>query len=215
MNLTLHYSIPSPYAQKTILAFYEKGVEFTPAQVNLFDPAGHAAYKKLYPLAKIPLLTGDNDLFIPESTIIIEYLENEFPGTGAQLIPADKTAARRVRFKDRMFDLYVTDQVSAIFFDSLKPADKQNLEAVAKAHATLDVSFEFIEGMLKDNAYTAGSSISMADCALFPSVFYAQRLHPFKERKNMVAWIERMMQRASVKRLLVELLPALEKFNTK
>jgi glutathione S-transferase len=71
MNLILHYAIPSTYSQKAVLAFHEKGVPFTPAPVNLIDPAGAAAYRKLYPLGKIPLLTGDN-LFIPESTIIIE-----------------------------------------------------------------------------------------------------------------------------------------------
>ena len=214
MNVTLHYAIPSTYSQKAILAFYEKGVDFTPAQVNLFDPAGHAAYKKLYPLGKIPLLTGD-DLFIPESTIIIEYLENEYPTSGAKLIPDDKTAARRVRFKDRVFDLYVNEMVSSIFFDSLKPAEKQNPEAVAKAHETLDISFNFMEDSLKNNVFTCGSEISMADCALFPPLFYAQRLHPFKDRKSISAYFDRMMQRKSVQRLMVELLPALEKFNTK
>lgn len=214
MELKLHYAIPSPYSQKTILALYEKGVEFTPAPVQLFDPEGLAAYKKIYPLGKIPLLTGD-DLFIPESSIIIEYLENEFPTSGTQLIPADKTAARRVRFKDRMFDLYVIEKVSAIFFDSLKPAEKQNPEMVAKAHETLDVLFGFTEDSLKSSTFASGNAFSMADCALFPPLFYAQRLHPFKQHPNISAWFDRMMQRKSVQRLLVELLPALEKFNTK
>lgn len=211
-KLKLHYAIPSTYSQKAILAFYEKGVEFTPVQVNLFDPESLAAYKKIYPLGKIPLLTGD-DVFIPESSIIIEYLENEFPASGAKLIPDDKTAARRVRFKDRMFDLYVNDKVAAIFFDSLKPAEKRNPEMVAKAHETLDVLFGLTEDSLKSNAFASGNEFSMADCALFPPLFYAQRLHPFKDRKNISAWFDRMMQRKSVQRLLVELLPALEKFN--
>jgi glutathione S-transferase len=214
MNLTLHYAIASTYSQKAILAFYEKGVDFTPAKVDLFDPAGRDAYKKLYPLGKIPLLTGD-DIFIPESTIIIEYLENEFPTSGAKLIPDDKTLARRVRFKDRVFDLYVNEKVSSLFFDSLKPADKRDPEAVAKAREVLGISFDFIEAGLKDNAFTCGNEISMADCALFAPLFYAQRLHPFKDRKNISAYFDRMMQRKSVQRLMVELLPALEKFSTK
>jgi glutathione S-transferase len=214
MELKLHYAIPSTYSQKTILAFYEKGIEFTPVQINLFDPESAAAYKKVYPLGKIPLLIGD-DVFIPESSIIIEYLENEFPTSGTKLIPDDKTAARRVRFKDRMFDLYVNEKVAGIFFDSLKPAEKQNPEMVAKAHETLDVLFGFTEDSLKSSAFAGGNEFSMADCALFPPLFYAQRLHAFKDRKNISAWFDRMMQRKSVQRLLVELLPALEKFNSK
>ena len=79
MELNLHYAIPSTYSQKTMLAFYEKGVEFTPVQVNLFDPAGLAAYKQIYPLGRIPLLTGDG-VSIPGASIIIKYLEREFSG---------------------------------------------------------------------------------------------------------------------------------------
>jgi glutathione S-transferase len=214
MELNLHYAIPSTYSQKAILAFYEKGVEFTPVPVNLFDPESLAAYKKIYPLGKIPLLTGD-DVFVPESSIIVEYLENEFKASGTRLIPDDKTAARRVRFKDRMFDLYVNDKVSVIFFDSLKPVEKQNPEVVAKAHETLDILFGFTEASLKSKCFAGGDEFSMADCALFPPLFYAQRLHPFNDHKNMSAWFDRMMQRRSVQRLLAELLPALEKFNTK
>ena len=94
MNLKLHYNIASTYSQKVLLALFEKGVPFTPAVVNLQDPAARAEYKKLYPIGKIPLLTGEA-IFIPESSIIIEFLENEFPDSGTKLIPDDKTAARR------------------------------------------------------------------------------------------------------------------------
>jgi glutathione S-transferase len=214
MNLTLHYAIPSTYSQKAVLAFYEKGVPFTPAPVNLFDPEGKAAYKKLYPLGKIPLLTGD-DIFIPESTIIIEFLENEFPNSGTKLIPDDKTAARRVRFKDRMHDLYLNEPISAIFFDSLKPEDKRNPEAIAKAHATIDIMYGYMEESFGKNPAAGAADFSMADCAAFAPLFYAQQLHPFKEHKNIGAYFGRLMERASVQRMMGELLPALEKFNNK
>ena len=214
MSLTLHHAVMSTYSQKAVLAFYEKGIEFTPAIVELFDPESREAYKKLYPLCKIPLLTGDDDLFIPESTIIIEYLENEYPNAGAKLIPDDKTAARRVRFKDRMADLYVNDKIAALFFDSLKPAEQRNAEMAAAAHATLDTLFAYIEESLTDQPFVAGQSITMADLALFAPLFYAQRMHPFTAHKNLSAYFQRFMQRASVQRLMKDLMPALERFNT-
>lgn len=212
--MQLHYSIASTYSQKAILAFYEKGIDFTPVQVNLFDEASRAEYKKLYPLGKVPLLTGD-DIFIPESTIIIEYLENEFPDSGTRLIPTDKTEARRVRFKDRVTDLYLNETVSALFFDSLKPVEKRNPEAVTKARQTIDVMYGFMEKSLGETPFAQGKTFSMADCAAFAPLFYAQRMHSFRDHRNISAYFDRLMQRDSVKRMLVELLPALEKFNSK
>lgn len=55
----------------------------------------------------------------------------------------------------------------------------------------------------------------MVDCAVFAPLFYAQQLHPFKDHKHISAYFDRLMQRASVKRLPGELLPALEKFHSK
>jgi glutathione S-transferase len=210
MELTLHYNVLSSYSQKVLLAFYEKGVPFTPAIVNLFDPAANAEYRKLYPLGKIPLLTGD-DLFIPESTIIIEYLEDTFPESGTRLIPADRTEARRVRFKDRVSDLYVNNQVLTIFFDSRQPEAKRNPDAVAKARQVLDISYGYLDASLKESAFVHGDTLSMADLALFPGLFYAQRLHPYADRPALTAWFGRMMQRPSTQRLMGELMPALQK----
>ena len=214
MNLKLHYNVASTYSQKVLLAFFEKGVEFTPVSISLFDPAARAEYQKLYPLAKIPLLTGE-EIFIPESTILIEFLEDEFPHSGTKLIPDEKTAARRVRFKDRVTDLYLNNPVAEIFFDSLKPKEQRNPEAVAKARETIDVAYGYMEESLSKNPLAGSTEFNMADCAAFAPLFYAQKIHPFAQHKHINAYFGRLMARPSVTRLMVELLPALEKFNSK
>ncbi len=214
MNLKLYYNVASTYSQKALLAFFEKGVPFTAAVVSMQDPVARAEYKKLYPVGKIPLLTGD-DVFIPESSIIIEYLENEFPDSGTTLIPHDKTAARRVRFKDRVTDLYLNDPVASIFFDGLKPPEARNAEAVAKARETIGLTYGYMESALAKNPDAGGADFNMSDCAAFAPLFYAQRLHPFHDYPNIVAYFGRLMARPSVQRLMPELLPALERFNVK
>ena len=214
MNLKLYYNVASTYSQKALLAFFEKGVPFTPAVVNLQDPAARAEYKKLYPIGKIPLLTGEG-LFIPESSIIIEFLENEFPDSGTKLIPDDKTAARRERFKDRVTDLYLNDPVASIFFDGLKPPEARNPEAVAKARETIGLTYAYMEDALAKNPDAGGADFNMSDCAAFAPLFYAQRLHPFQDYPNIIAYFGRLMARPSVQKLMLELLPALERFDTK
>lgn len=210
--MKLYYFILSTYSQKALLAFYEKGVEFTPVAVNLPDPVANAEYRKIYPLGKVPLLIDEqDDQFIPESSIIIEFLESEYPDQGTQLIPANKTEARRVRFKDRMCDLYVNTPITTLYFESMKPEAKQNSEAIAKAKATLDIMYQYIEHSLVNSTYAQGHTFSMADCAAFPGLFYAQKLYPFSQYPNIVAYFSRLMARDSVKRLMAEVLPALTK----
>lgn len=207
--MKLHYNILSTYSHKALLAFYEKGVEFTPAPVNLMDPAARAEYRKLYPLGKVPLLTGD-DLFIPESSIIVEYLENTFGDQGICLIPHDKVAARRVRFSDRMADQYLNEKVSTLFFDSRKPPEKRNPEAVSAAREVLDTVYGFLEQQLKDKPYVQGDALTMADLAHFGPLFYAQQVHPYADKPLMTAYFQRLMQRPSAQRLMAELGPVLK-----
>ncbi len=47
--MKLYYHPVSTYAQKAVIAFYEKSVEFAPELVNLMDEAARAAYRKIYP----------------------------------------------------------------------------------------------------------------------------------------------------------------------
>lgn len=207
--MKLYYAIPSTYSQKVLLAIYEKGLEVEKIPVNLMDPASAADYKaNVYELGKIPLLIGENDRRVPESSIIIEYLEQTFPDS-PRLFPSEPTACREVRFKDRMCDLYVNDSVANLFFQSMKPEAQQNPELIAKCKANLDFMYARMDGFLASNEYIAGSEFTIADCAAVPALFYAQELYPFSGRKNIVNYFERINQRTSYQRILEELMPAL------
>ena len=72
----------------------------------------------------------DDGWMIPESTIIVEYLDSQFD-QGPRLIPQDKELARRARFFDRQFDLYVNEPARTIFLDGRKPEADRSPSAVA------------------------------------------------------------------------------------
>jgi glutathione S-transferase len=203
----LYFNHVSPYSQKTLIALYEKGVTFTPHLVNVMEPEGRAAYRKLYPLGKLPLLV-DEDRTIPESSIVIEYVDQRF-SAGPRLIPADPEGGRRVRFHDRMFDLYLTDQVGTIFFDGRKPPEKRNEEAVAKARETIDVMYAYLDGHLAKNTWAYGDTFSMADCAAAPALGYLRGIQPFAKHERITAYWGRLSERPSVARVLAEAAPFL------
>ena len=75
--------------------------------VDLGNAAERAALLKLWPIGKFPVLRDEaRDRVIPESSIIIEYLDNHYPGR-TRFIPADADLARQTRLRDRFYDLYV------------------------------------------------------------------------------------------------------------
>jgi len=73
--MKLYYHPLSTYSQKVLIACYEKNVTFEPIKVDLMSAEGREAYEAIYPIGKIPLLNPTDDHMVPESTIIIEYLE--------------------------------------------------------------------------------------------------------------------------------------------
>lgn len=206
----LYFTPLSTYSQKALIALYEKGIRFTPHHVNLGDPEARAAYRKLYPLGKVPLLV-DEDRTIPESSILIEYLDQRFEAA-PRLIPADPESARRVRFHDRMFDLYLNDPCVRIFFDGRKPPEKRDPEGVAKARETIATLYEYMEGHFAKNTWAYGEAFSLADCAAAPALGYLQTLQPFAKHERVSAYWRRLAERPSIARVLAEAKPHLAAF---
>lgn len=204
--MELFYFPLSTYAQKVLIAMYEKNVAFERKLVNLMDPTERAQYEALYPIGKIPLLMPTPEHKIPESSIIIEYLEGHH-ATGTKLIPDGVDAARRVRFMDRMCDLYLNDPVTTLLFATMKPEGARDTDALAKARKLLDITYGRLDDHLVNQEWLCGDAFTMADCAAIPPLFYAQGVYPFHKHANLVAYFERATKRSSYRRVLDEALP--------
>src|SRR5262249_50124320 len=126
MTLKLYFHPLSSFCQKALTALYENGTPFEPVIVDFFDGSSAAAFKKIWPIAKIPVLRDEaRDRTVPESSIIIEYLAQHYPGT-TRLVPGDAELARQVRFRDRFYDLYVNVPMQKVVTDRLRPAGKND-----------------------------------------------------------------------------------------
>lgn len=205
--MKLYYNPLSTYSQKTLIAFYEKGVAFEPEVVSLMSPEGKAAYTQIYPIGKLPLFKPSDDHMIPESTIIIEYLEGHH-ASGTQLIPKDLDAARQVRFVDRMCDLYLNNPTVTLLFERFG-FQKYSDEELAKASNYLRITFERFDKRLANQDWLCGE-FSMADCAAIPSLFYCQIVAPFADYPNIVRYYESAKRRPSYARVMAEFVPIWE-----
>ena len=213
MKLYLNYL--SPYSQKALVGLYEKEIAFTPEIVNVGDPTARAAYTKIYPLGKVPLLALADGYLIPESTTILEYAEGHFD-TGTRLIPADKDGARRARFFDRQYDLYVNDAFQRIFFAGDRPGvpptdpNAREIRRMEGAKKTLQITYDFLDRHFEKNTWTLGDAFSLADCAAV-AFFYAKNIVPFDKPPALARYVGRLAERPSVSRVLREAAPYMPK----
>jgi len=168
---TLHYHPLSSYCQKVLIAVDVLGVDVDKRLLNLGDPAERGAHLARWPIGKMPLLV-DKGRAIPETSIIIEYLERHHALAGRTLIPSDG-AALEVRLWDRIFDQYVMTPMQAFTADLLRAESERDPINVDQARMTLLSAYETIDAQLENRSWIASDGFSMADCAAAPSLFYA------------------------------------------
>jgi glutathione S-transferase len=209
MTLRLYFHPLSSFCQKVLTALYENGTPFEREVVNFMDPKEDAAFRKLWPLRKFPILRDDvRDKLVPESTTIIEYLDRHFPGR-TPLIPADPDLAWGTRFWDRFLDLYVHLPMQKIVTDRLRPAGGNDAFGVQQAKDQLGTAYDLFDQHMAGGEWVNEAGFSMADCAAAAPLRFADMQVPIGPRKNLAAYLERLKARPSFARVWQEAEPYL------
>lgn len=210
MSLTLYFHPLSSFCQKAVIALYENDTPFEPHIVDLRDEKQRTEFRAMWPIGKFPVLRDNaKDRMVPESSIIIEYLAQHYPGK-TPLVPADADAARQMRMRDRFYDLYVQLPMQKAIGDNLRPAGKKDPHGVEEAKTLLRTSLGMIEQDMETKPWAMGDAFTMADCAAAPALFYANMVIPLAGAyKNTAAYLERLMKRPSYARALEEAKPYL------
>ena len=208
MSLKLYFHPLSSFCQKALIAFYENDTPFEPHIVDLANEVSNAEFKAIWPIGRFPVLRDDvNDRTVPESSIIIEYLAQHYPGR-TQLVPADPELARQTRLHDRFYDLYVNVPMQKIVTDKLRPPGKNDPHGVEQAQALLLTACGMIEQEMATKTWAMGDAFSMADCAAAPALFYVNLTMPLGgTHRNAAAYLGRLMERPSFARALKEAQP--------
>jgi glutathione S-transferase len=208
MALRLYFHPLSSFCQKALVALYENDTPFEPVIVDLGDPAQRDALLKLWPIGRFPVLRDDaRDRTIAESSIIIEYLDQFYPGR-TRLVPADPELAWQTRLRDRFYDLYVNEPMQKIVGDRRRPVEGKDPHGVEQARARLQGAYAMIEEQMAGETWAMGDAFTMADCAAAPALFYANLVQPFGDTpKHVAAYFERLMLRPSFARAVAEAKP--------
>ena len=213
MSLKLYMHPLSSYCHKALVALYENGTPFESVLVDLGDSASRDAFSKVWPLTKFPVLRDEaRGHTVPESTIIIEYLSQYYPGK-TQLIPKDPELAWQTRLQDRLFDLYLHNPMQRIVANTLRPEGSKDPLGVDQARAEIARAYDRLDEAIKGKTWIMGEQFTLADCAAAPALYYANLLMPVeRHHKEAANYLARLVSRPSYARALKEAEPYLHLF---
>lgn len=192
------YHFPlSPNSRKVRIALIEKGLEFERVHIDFGKKEQkHPDYLKIHPFGQVPAL-DDDGFIVYDSTIINEYLEDEYPHP--PLLPSDSEGRARARmmedFRDNHFNPPFVDIIHEV---RSKSEGDRDLKLIERSKGEIVKCFGRIERELEGREYLAGG-FSLADIAFMPDFDLLERYEvPLDAKyKNIRAWIERLKARPS------------------
>lgn len=204
MPLKLYAHPFSSYSQKALIALYENATPFE--YRSLDDKQANVELAALWPLKRFPVLV-DEGKTIMEASIIIEHLQLHHPGQ-VRLIPEDGREALEVRSLDRFFDNYVSTPQQKIVFNQIRPEADRDPYGVKEAQDMLEKAYAWLDKLMAQREWAAGSAFTLADCGAAPFLFYADWTHAIDARfANVHAYRRRLLARPSVVRAVNEARP--------
>jgi glutathione S-transferase len=154
--ITLYDAPRCPYAARVRIVLAEKGIEVEVVEIDLSDRP--AWFYEKNPLGRVPVLEEDG-WPLPESAVIMEFLEERYPEP--PLLPpdpADRAAVRLLIFRD--------DELTDPYY-AFRRGEDGGREQLEDALARLDAS-------LAERPYLGGVDYGLADIALVPWILRAR-----------------------------------------
>lgn len=169
--MKLYTAANSNFGARVALAARAKGVALVAEPL----PAGglkSAAFLAINPIAKIPVLVLDDGAALPESEVILRYLEARFPEPS--LLPPVADEKARIDLACRVLELYVIAPVIRLF-PHLSPASR-DARVVADEVARWRDGLAVLAQIMATPLPSAPSTVSLADCMLLPALHLSTRI---------------------------------------
>jgi glutathione S-transferase len=188
---------PSTNSRKVRIALLEKGLEFERINVDLSKREQKSPeYLKIHPFGQIPAL-DDEGFIIYDSTVINEYLEDEYPYPS--LMPNHSEGRARARLLEDLRDTHFNPYFVHIIYEMRKPEGERDNQRIDNAKTEITKCLDRLEAELDGKEYLAGT-FSLADVAFMSNFELLDRFGiPVAADKypNTAAWIGRLKARPS------------------
>ena len=197
--MKLYYAPASSYSQRVLIAMKEKGLDFTPIEVNLFDAESRKQYLQINRFGKIPTLITDDGEVILEARVIIEYLDSYY--RDISLIPQDIKLVLEMRMLERIVDVYINGGREALFKDSQRPKQERGKKEVVKAKRLLEEACTLLDEKLANRTWLVGEQFTLADCSAAPTLSYLRIVYNYEHLPSLTAYFKRLKTKASVEKV--------------
>lgn len=191
------YTFPaSSNSRKVRMALIEKGLEFERIPIDLSKrEQKNPDYLKIHPFGQVPAL-DDEGFVLYDSTVINEYLEDEYPYP--PLLPKDSEGRARARLMEDLRDSHFNPASGQLNRELRKPEGERDQNAIEQARAKIAECFDRLEKELEGREYLAGP-FSLADIAFVPNLDTLERIQVQidPKYKNVLGWIARLKARPS------------------
>ena len=195
------YDYPDcPFCQKVRVVLAEKDLEFERLHVDLRKGEQKSPeFLKLNPYGKVPVLI-DDDVVVYDSTIINEYLDEEYPNP--LLMPEDSAGRARVRLLEDFCDNSFIPPAGVVLAELYKPEAERDADRVKKYQGEIGRVLARLEGQLEGKEFLVGV-FSLADIAFVPRLMILPQLGIEIDARlqNVAAWVGRLRERPSVRTL--------------
>jgi len=200
--IKLYDFLPCPFGQKIRIILAEKGLSYELVQIDFTEGEQRKPdFLRLNPFGRVPVLI-DEDTTIYDSTIIAEYLEDEYPEP--PLLPAIGASALRARARtwEDFADTSFTPQVGQLMGEMCKPESDRDPARLQRIHRLIERALDFLNHELQGQEYLA-QQFSIADIGFVPRLVVLKDLglDPGQNRANVEAWLNRMIDRPSIQSL--------------
>ena len=150
-------SYVSPYVRKVLVCMELKGLDYEVDPITPFF--GNDEFRKLSPLCRIPVLI-DGALVLTDSTVIAEYLDEQFPEP--RLLPKEPKERARSRWLEEYADSRLGDVfIWGLFYPKMvhprvwgEPGDQGRIDKTLADD--LPTALDYLEGELPDHGYLFG-----------------------------------------------------------
>ena len=180
--LTLYDAARCPYCARVRIVLAEKQVEYEAIAVDLENRPAWIYEKNS--TGRVPVVEEDGWL-LPESAVIMEYLEERYPEPALLAAdPADRALARLRMFRH---DAFTTPYYAVRRGDeSARPLFEEQLER--------------LDFMLEAQPWLSGAAYGLADVAYVPWILRARQLLgvDFAPYPALRDWVARMLERPAV-----------------
>jgi glutathione S-transferase len=210
-TIQLYFAKASTFSQRTRVVLLEKGIDFTPIEIDLQNkPDG---FTQISRYGKVPAIKH-GDVKIYESAIINEYLDEVFPEP--PLLPSDPGT----RAIARIWIDYANTRLVPAFNKFLRSKDTSEQEQGRRefTEALLYIEEEGLSRLSDSGPYWLGDKFSLVDISFYPWFERLPVLEHFRnftlpsETPRLQKWWNTVRDRSSVQAVANPVSYYLERF---